>query len=1141
VSCHRTPQRAAAGWRAPAAQARAGPSVRQPADGLWSAAAQPGPRLPRARRFGFPAERPTRLQPCARALAPLLLIALSFATLARAAELWWERGADTWYYKDDWKGLALEGSRAYTRTYDIPGGATAGWIVIWGGRGYVLKLNDRLVRENVDGGLIDDYDLTRFLGPGVKQVTLRIEGSDVCAEGELVDTKGKRHAFTTGEDWQTAEGKKPKTRKLEPGPSQGAFHRAHNARLLYHNEEDKAKYSIAKFLARAQKTREQDLFLLRRFRPASDLLSFDPGTPRRERERRIDLGIDDLVRKVKTVAVPAQKSGQYADAFSATGQAHAALGRAVAESIEWANTLLVGERQGIGAKNEAALRAKGLDGLCAPLDEFPLDRFAWLNARELIGNDPARWPFTVAPSACAWIDLAGLWEFHTDPGNVGIDELKDGWRKLIAPEEWERQGILEDNLRSPADCPYKLGDARCGDKPYNGFAWYRKSIVVPDDWRGKKVVLATGSIANWGRVLVNGKPLGEGEQGPPPTREVPPELLRFGEANLIAIQVYNHDNFGGIIGGPLALHLDGARPEVLETPGPLSYVTECTFPTPGGGVRTTFLAGAMSPAAVFATDGPTLELRGWEAKGYALPTTATFVTGEGVQTEALDPEGGETDGAALSENWVLLSGSQRDTLIVLERAPKSLSWKRSPLGGMSGTIACEQGPVRGAILVMPEGVKLDDAECRWWARALRRYPVSATEMVKPGDPRTCWIRYNYLDLGGFGKLEPLTVAPVPMLFSYGLKHKHPGLAIKNARTTSYQSEHAPYMVVDEMDSVDYQIPPLDRARVMKGVGELFAKRKPEHNMRGGLSEDVMFQRMGEWGFDHLRYAFAFHADWDLPLVKHVGGPIIEDNEACWKRLDELVEKCNKAGMQMMLCWFFNEDSPQKDTGGAVRNSTRYWKARPETQKNAFELWRRIAARYADKPEWAVSYDFFNEPAYMNPDHWKEVMKELTAIIRSVDKRHLIVWESADGWAQPQWSLWMEPVKDPNVLYSFHHYGKHWGYAYDEYYPSYKCTHERTHIDPWLEAILFSIKHHVPIHCGEFGISMIQPAGDSEAWLNDYLAFFERFGIGWNWWNYSGQDIYRTGLAAGNRISPYVPILRKWAERSGWGAARRARR
>jgi len=46
-------------------------------------------------------------------------------------------------------------------------------------------------------------------------------------------------------------------------------------------------------------------------------------------------------------------------------------------------------------------------------------------------------------------------------------------------------------------------------------------------------------------------------------------------------------------------------------------------------------------------------------------------------------------------------------------------------------------------------------------------------------------------------------------------------------------------------------------------------------------------------------------------------------------------------------------------------------------------------------------------------------------------------------------------------------------------------------------------------------TQVSPDEDYARWLNDYLAFFERFGNGWNWWNYSGSDIYRTGLVCGN--------------------------
>jgi hypothetical protein len=1132
-------------------------------------------------------------------------LAFFTASNVNSDQLWWERGADNWYYKDDWKGLCLSGGRSYTKTIEIPDGAVEGWIVVWGDRGCKLKINDQTVGENLDGGLIDDYDISNYL-KSLNTVTLTIESNEICAEGEIIGKDGKVYPFITDKDWLADSSNILQTKKMAVGPSSGAYHRAHNGKLMTYNDEERGKTSIAKCLARIQKLNDQGIFLMRRLRPADEIVSFDQNSLWRVAERISNPLIDKALSIIRDKAVPAQKSGKYIDAIALADES-AALITSAEMPVFTATNIYQKEREILHLENCASILDINMDvselkrlsasareiftlsdwassqkvidkigeltqdirsriqasadlvGGVGDLDEFPEDRFAWLNSRELIGNDPSNWQFSMLSGS--YIDLSGRWNFRTDPDNIGLkegwhnDTKSEGWKwkKIIVPMPWERQGFQEDNLNSPADVPYKLDDARCGDKPYNGFAWYKKSVYVPEHWQGKKLMLSTGNIQNWGRIFVNGKPINEGELNPPQKHEIPSELLNYGKENLIAIQLYNHDNFGGIASGQIALYVDGFEPKLRETSTPLSFVKEydCRQIYTRDGqeiqkpVQYTLLASAMSPAVVIATDDNLFSIWGWESKGYRPPSTIKFATKQGIQTVRYEDSPSLWIGG-ISEGWLLLQSEDADILIVLERQPTDIVWENNSLGSNCLHIIYDEGPTRALVIqnpAKPSESWMNDTMCKFWARALIRYPISASECVKPGETslmQKCTLKYNYLDLGSFGELEPLTVAPLPMLASYGLKYNYPNLNVEEFKQTSYSSEYAPYLIVENTDIIEYEAPAVDRSKVMKGVGELFGKPKAEYNIRGGVTEDEMFKRMAEWGFDHCRYAWAFHADWDVPLVKFMGGPIIEDNEALWKRLDEFVEKCNSVGMQMMLCWFFNEDSPQRDISGAVRNSTRYWKAKPETKKNAFELWRRIAERYAHLPEWAISYDFFNEPAYMNAGHWKEVMKELTAIIRSVDKKHLIVWESADGWAQPQWSLWMEPVDDKNVLYSFHHYGKHWGYAYDEYYPSYQSTTERTHVDPWLEAILFSIKYNVPIHCGEFGISMIQPDSDGEAWLNDYLALFERFGIGWNWWNYSGGDIYRTGLAAGDRITPYVPILTKWMVKSGWGASRKGK-
>ena len=167
-------------------------------------------------------------------------VLLGVAVLAEVApaQLWWERGADQWYYKDDWKAMAITGARQrVTRTIEVRGGAAGAWIVIWGDRGYRLLVNGKEIAASVDGGLIDDYDLSEAV-TGAETVVLRIDGTDVCAEGEIVGQDGKRSAFATGEDWQSDGGGTVRAKKMEVQQSTGAFNRAHNGRLMAYNDED---------------------------------------------------------------------------------------------------------------------------------------------------------------------------------------------------------------------------------------------------------------------------------------------------------------------------------------------------------------------------------------------------------------------------------------------------------------------------------------------------------------------------------------------------------------------------------------------------------------------------------------------------------------------------------------------------------------------------------------------------------------------------------------------------------------------------------------------------------------------------------------------------------------------------------------
>ncbi|MCI0457098.1 MAG: c-type cytochrome [Gemmataceae bacterium] len=93
---------------------------------------------------------------------------------------------------------------------------------------------------------------------------------------------------------------------------------------------------------------------------------------------------------------------------------------------------------------------------------------------------------------------------------------------------------------------------------YDGFAWYRCSVKVPGSWKGDDLSLAVQSIRNSYEVYFNGIKLGgsgtfppdyrDGSSGEPYSYSVPAKHVRPGEANLIAVRVYNAKAPGGFTG-----------------------------------------------------------------------------------------------------------------------------------------------------------------------------------------------------------------------------------------------------------------------------------------------------------------------------------------------------------------------------------------------------------------------------------------------------------------------------------------------------------------------------------------------------------------------------------------------------------------
>ena len=161
-----------------------------------------------------------------------------------------------------------------------------------------------------------------------------------------------------------------------------------------------------------------------------------------------------------------------------------------------------------------------------------------------------------------WGNLEGTWRFRTDPSDVGEQEGwqevahadAEGWRDIEAPGYWEAQGVTDTR---PGEGPRPKDGMPWTD--YDGVAWYRLHFAVPQDWQGKELLLSLGSVDDQDRTFLNGQLVGE--TGPALERSVlaqrryvvKPDLVRFGEANVLAVRVVDGGGPGGLMGPLLTL------------------------------------------------------------------------------------------------------------------------------------------------------------------------------------------------------------------------------------------------------------------------------------------------------------------------------------------------------------------------------------------------------------------------------------------------------------------------------------------------------------------------------------------------------------------------------------------------------------
>jgi len=206
-----------------------------------------------------------------------------------------------------------------------------------------------------------------------------------------------------------------------------------------------------------------------------------------------------------------------------------------------------------------------------------------------------------------------------------------------------------------------------------------------------------------------------------------------------------------------------------------------------------------------------------------------------------------------------------------------------------------------------------------------------------------------------------------------------------------------------------------------------------------------------------------------------------------------------------------------------------------------DYWRMVARHYASWDAEKVFFEILNEPEMRDRYRWYGVESKLAVAIRQGAPRHTILAPGA-RWDDDDDMIFLEPLRDSNVIYVFHFYEPHifthqsasWGSYYWNWikglqYPSSPENAARVAADlpeavhrldvirygqdhwdaPRIEADInqaadWAKQNGVPLVCNEFGVYRkgADPR-DRAAWLKDVRTSLERHNIGWAMWDYSG--------------------------------------
>jgi len=317
------------------------------------------------------------------------------------------------------------------------------------------------------------------------------------------------------------------------------------------------------------------------------------------------------------------------------------------------------------------------------------------------------------------------------------------------------------------------------------------------------------------------------------------------------------------------------------------------------------------------------------------------------------------------------------------------------------------------------------------------------------------------------------------------------------------------------------------------------------HLRHGINASMWFaQATNRYTADHLR---GYTDDADIALIARIGfdsvrlsidpAPLESSprnaqgfNADFLARLDHAVDTMLANGLAVQID-IHPEDSYKQQLKSGNDSVNRFT-----------DLWRHLAAHFANRDPERIFFEVMNEPEVNDPYRWAGIQAHVAAAIRSVAPNNTII-ATGPNYGSLEDLLAVEPLADANVLYTVHfyepyaftHQGAGWGtnwwsYTHDIPYPPTETSMqqllkeipdaepryelERYWLDHWDAhriqqmidvAAAWGLAHGVPVICNEFGAfrEHSDPAARMR-WIHDVRTSLEADNISWTMWDYRGS-------------------------------------